>query len=1062
MIRIKLNKHFFAVLFAMTINVLAIAQYNVVWSDAVGVTIDNGTTDASGNIITYSTVTKTAADGWDNAGSTSENFLPASGNNFIEYTITQSAKQYSFGLSSATSGGNPLLIDYAFNFQSNNKFNISENGVAKTALVSFNVGDKFQIQRTGEAVHYKRYNVLTGNWTKILNSNQHTSSNLKMDVTIFTSGFVLSGIFSSKRKILQAKAGLDQAKCLGTTPIIHIGGTPASMGGVPPVTFSWTPTTGLSSSTISMPIANPTVTTTYTLTATDNAGNVSTDNVIVTIYSLPTIAIAAEYSIICAGGSSILTASGALTYTWLPATGLSSTTGSTVTASPTTTTTYTVTGTNSNGCKNTAVRTITVNSGAVVSVTPATSTVCQGVSTTLTATGASSYLWSPTTGLSSSTGSSVTATPTSTTTYTVTGTTLTGCAGTSTSTITVNPTPTVAASVPSAVVCLGNTINILASVATTYSWSPSTFLNTTVGASVISTPTSNVTYTVTGTNSFGCTNTATSVITSSPYPTVTVSPNVAICLGGSTNLVAAGALTYSWSPGTGLSSTIGAGVIASPVTATGYTVTGTNAGGCTNTAVVFVLIGSGPVVSVSPPTSTICQGVSTTLTVAGASTYSWSPTLGLSSSTGTSVTATPNATITYTVTGTSASGCTGTSTTTINVNQKPIVRVSIGTVRVCSGDNYSITATGASTYSWSPSTYLNTTAGANVIATPTSNITYTVTGTDANGCTNTATTTIIISPNPIVTVSPNVTICIGQSTTLIAAGAFNYAWLPATGLSSTIGSSVIATPTVTTTYTVTGTNASKCTGTAVITVTVNPLPVVSVVPVTSTINLGNVITLTASGATTYSWSPATGLDLTSGSMVHAGPVMNTTYTVTGTNASGCSATATSTINLNPLGIDCNDCLPSFTPYPSRKYVLSAWAKQAGAAPTITSYTAPKITVSTTLGALAVSFSPSGSIIDGWQKIEGEFTLPGAATDIKIKLESIAGDVYFDDIRVFPYDGSMKSYVYDPINMRLVAELDERNFATLYEYDEEGKLVRVKKETERGIMTIKENRNNTSK
>ena len=57
---------------------------------------------------------------------------------------------------------------------------------------------------------------------------------------------------------------------------------------------------------------------------------------------------------------------------------------------------------------------------------------------------------------------------------------------------------------------------------------------------------------------------------------------------------------------------------------------------------------------------------------------------------------------------------------------------------------------------------------------------------------------------------------------------------------------------------------------------------------------------------------------------------------------------------------------------------------------------------------------------------------------------------------------MKSYVYDPINMRLVAELDERNYATMYEYDEEGKLVRVKKETERGIMTIKENRNNTSK
>jgi hypothetical protein len=159
---------------------------------------------------------------------------------------------------------------------------------------------------------------------------------------------------------------------------------------------------------------------------------------------------------------------------------------------------------------------------------------------------------------------------------------------------------------------------------------------------------------------------------------------------------------------------------------------------------------------------------------------------------------------------------------------------------------------------------------------------------------------------------------------------------------------------------------------------------------------------------------------------------------------------------------CEDCIGSFAPNTQKKYMVSAWAKQDGAAPTVTNYTQPKLSVISASGSYSVSFYPSGAIIDGWQKIDGEFTLPGSSTELSIKLECIGGDCFFDDIRVFPFDGSMKSYVYDPVNMRLVAELDERNYATLYEYDEEGKLIRVKKETERGIMTIKENRNNSSK
>jgi hypothetical protein len=97
-------------------------------------------------------------------------------------------------------------------------------------------------------------------------------------------------------------------------------------------------------------------------------------------------------------------------------------------------------------------------------------------------------------------------------------------------------------------------------------------------------------------------------------------------------------------------------------------------------------------------------------------------------------------------------------------------------------------------------------------------------------------------------------------------------------------------------------------------------------------------------------------------------------------------------------------------------------------------------------------------------MEGEIEIPVGTTDITITLTNLqsGGISFFDDIRFFPFDGSMMSYVYDPETLRLVAELDERNYAKFYEYDEEGKLIRVKKETERGVMTIQENRNNIKK
>ncbi|QQX76516.1 MULTISPECIES: hypothetical protein [Aequorivita] len=151
--------------------------------------------------------------------------------------------------------------------------------------------------------------------------------------------------------------------------------------------------------------------------------------------------------------------------------------------------------------------------------------------------------------------------------------------------------------------------------------------------------------------------------------------------------------------------------------------------------------------------------------------------------------------------------------------------------------------------------------------------------------------------------------------------------------------------------------------------------------------------------------------------------------------------------------------------PGEKYVLSAWVKDETSPQPIT-YTG-KILFSdiSASGTTVYEFLPTGPIIDGWQRIVGEFKLQQLPESIQIQLISANGGngiSYFDDFRIFPYNGNLKSFVYDPVTQRLMAELDENNYATLYEYDKEGGLIRVKKETERGIYTIQETRSGNSK
>ncbi|MES2515096.1 MAG: hypothetical protein V4580_13175, partial [Bacteroidota bacterium] len=438
-------------------------------------------------------------------------------------------------------------------------------------------------------------------------------------------------------------------------------------------TYAWSPATDLNSSTSSNPIVtgvnNTTaqITNTYIVTVNRNTC-IAQDTAIVKINPLPVTT--ATGNTICIGATAAISAAGALTYTWNPATTLNSATGSTVNANPTVTTDYTVMATDGNGCVNSATTNVLVNPLPAVSAT--SNSICIGSIDSLTANGANTYTWSPSGTLSSVNGSSVNANPNITTTYTIMGTDLNGCVNSATATMTVNPLPNI--TVNSSTICIGDTATLIATGASTYTWNPgSSPISNTTGSTVTADPSISSVYSITATDIIGCVNTATASITVNPLPIITLTSNT-ICIGLSGALTANGASTYTWNPSATLNSANGASVTASPTLTTSYSVAGTDSNGCVNTSTTSVLVNPLPIVTAT--SNTICIGLTGQISAAGAATYSWSPANSLTSANVPSVTANPTVTTIYTVIGTDSNGCINSTTTTVNVNPLPIVAIS--------------------------------------------------------------------------------------------------------------------------------------------------------------------------------------------------------------------------------------------------------------------------------------------------------------------------------------------------------------------------------------------------
>lgn len=308
-----------------------------------------------------------------------------------------------------------------------------------------------------------------------------------------------------------------------------------------------------------------------------------------------------------------------------------------------------------------------------------------------------------------------------------------------------------------------------------------------------------------------------------------------------------------------------------------------------------------PVADFSVSTTTICVGQTITYTdmsTNGPSNWSWTFASGTPS-----VSSVQNPTVTYNTAGTYATILTATNyngnntvvkTNYIVVNALPTLTVSSGSI--CNGQSFTITSSGASSYTYSEGS---------AIVSPTITSSYTVTGTDINGCTNTnvAVSTVTVNAIPVISVNSG-SICSGNSFIMNPTGANTYTY--------SSGSNTV-TPTGNTTYTVTGSSAMGCIASPVTSsVVVNTIPSLTTSATPTLICNGETATLTVSGANTYIWSTNA-----TNTVISVSPTVTANYTVTGTSVFGCNATAIVTESVSAcIGIEALNNNTSIQVYPN--------------------------------------------------------------------------------------------------------------------------------------------------
>lgn len=367
---------------------------------------------------------------------------------------------------------------------------------------------------------------------------------------------------------------------------------------------------------------------------------------------------------------------------------------------------------------------------AGITAASSSSSICAGASVTLSAGGVSSYTWS-----NGSTSQSVVVSPATNTVYSVAGTNTIGCTVNTLVSIQVSPLPITIQSNTNSV-CVGSPVTFTANGATSYTWASSSGAVHT--STLTDTPAQTFTYVVTGSNTSGCSNTASVSVIVNSFTSLNVPPSMDVCAGSSLIINASGAVSYTWNTGSSIVNT--SSIHATPGSNSIYTISGTNPLGCIDAKQVTINVNT-----FTPgltPSFSMCTGEQITLSASGgaSNSYTWSTgNVGIANLTGLS----PSVTTQYSVVSLGQNGCRGSNITTVTVHQTPTVTISAVKQMMCVGSSNTLTASGATSYSWSTNS-----TNTSIVITPTVSIpilTYSVTGSSAEGCLHIAQIDVFVS-----------------------------------------------------------------------------------------------------------------------------------------------------------------------------------------------------------------------------------------------------------------------------------------------------------------------------
>ena len=676
---------------------------------------------------------------------------------------------------------------------------------------------------------------------------------------------------------------------LPATPTITAGGPTTFCADSNVILTSSAEANYLWSNAATTPNINVTISGSYTVQVTDANGCQSATSAVtvVTVNALPaTSTITADgLTTFCDGGSVTLTSSAEANYLW--STGATTQSVNAVTAGN-----YSVQVINANGCQS-AASTATIITVNALPVTPtitygSPTTFCANGSITLTSSSGAGYLWS-----NGATTQNVVVNIAGS--YSVQVTDAIGCQSATSEAIEVAVnalpvTPTITADGPTTF-CAGGSVILTSSAEASYLWSNSA---TTPGINV----TTAGSYTVQVTDANGCQSAESAAINVTANvlpatPTITAGSPTTFCDGGSVTLTSSEEAIYLWSTG---ATTPGINV----TEAGSYYVQVTDANGCQSMASIASIVTinalpATPIITAGGPT-TFCDGGSVTLTSSAGTTYLWSD---AAISPGRNITSAGS----YNVRVTDGNGCqsAASAATLVTVNALPVTPTITagGPPTFCAGASVTLTSSAEANYLWST----GATTASIIVSTAGS---YTIRVTNANGCqsASSASTTVTVNAlpvTPIITADGPTTICEGGNVTLTSSVGTSYFW-------STGATTASINVTAAGSYTVQVANASGCQSATSAATEIS----VNVLPVATAGNNGPVFSFKAlsltggpEGMTTYSWIGPNGFTSNSQSpsvSTSALEVMAGVYTLTVTNANGCSNTATTTVEINELPI----------------------------------------------------------------------------------------------------------------------------------------------------------------